>query len=197
MISFKGNTLRPQCVSPEKGPQMKRLLLMTVALGAVLSASQSAFAQLTSSDTQRFVVAVPRNVLITAPADILIVHDETDNDQVFPPQQWYVRGNVITGVTTTFTVTQPFTHSFVPATYRDAQIDLAIASTLGPAVWSVGTASDVTNYGGGDNSATVQISSNFVGHAFVDITVRFLTVAFSQVLAGDYDTFVVGTVTEN
>jgi hypothetical protein len=176
---------------------MKRLLLMTVALGSVLSASQSAFAQLTSSDTQRFVVAVPRNVLITAPADILIVHDETNADQVFPPQQWYVRGNVITGVTTTFDVTQPFTHSFVPATYRDARIDLAIASTLGPAVWTVGTASDQTNYGAGDNTATVQIASNFVGHAFVDLTVTFLTVDFSQVLAGDYDTFVVGTVTEN
>jgi hypothetical protein len=166
-------------------------------LGAVLSASQSAFAQLTSSDTQRFVVAVPRNVLITAPADILIVHDETNADQVFPPQQWYVRGNVITGVTTTFDVTQPFTHSFVPGTYRDARIDLAIASTLGPGIWNVDIGTDATDYAAGDNTATVQVSSNMVGHAFVDLTVTFITVAFAEVLQGDYDTFVVGTVTEN
>jgi hypothetical protein len=36
-----------------------------------------------------------------------------------------------------------------------------------------------------------------VGHAFVDLTVTFITVAFAEVLQGDYDTFVVGTVTEN
>ena len=94
-------------------------------------------------------------------------------------------------------VTQPFTHSFVPATYRDARIDLAIASTLGPAVWNVDVGTDVTNYAAGDNTARVQVSSNFVGHAYVDLTVSFITVAFPQVLAGDYDTFVLGTVSEN
>ena len=175
---------------------MKRFLLLA-AVGAVVCSSQSAFAQLQSTDTQRFVVAVPRNVLITAPADILIVHDETDNDQVFPPQQWYVRGNVVTGVTTTFEVTQPFIHSIDPAFERDAQIDIAIASTLGPASWNVDVASDVTDYAAGDDQALTQISSNFVGHAFVDVTVTFRTVAFAQILAGDYDTFVLGTVTEN
>lgn len=175
---------------------MKRLLMLA-AVGAVLCSTQSAFAQLTSSDTQRFVVAVPRNVLITAPADILIVHDESDSDQVFPPQQWYVRGNVVTGVTTTFDVSQPFIHAIDPTFQRDAQIDIAIASTLGPALWNVDVASDVTDYQNGVNTAQTQISSNFVGHAYVDVTVTFRTVAFAQILAGDYDTFVVGTVTEN
>jgi len=176
---------------------MKRLLMLA-AVGAVLCSSQSVFAQkLTSTDTHRFVVAVPRNVLITAPVDILIVHDGTDNDQVFPPQTWYVRGNVTTGVTTTFRVTQPFIHSIDPTFMRDAQLDIAIASTLGPASWNVDVPTDVTNYATGDNDATVQISSNFVGHAFANLTVTFKTVAFAQVLAGDYDTIVTGTVTEN
>jgi hypothetical protein len=175
---------------------MKRFLMLA-AVGAVLCSSQSAFAQLTSTDTQRFVVAVPRNVLITAPADILIVHDETDNDQVFPPQQWYVRGNVVTGVTTTFSVNQPFIHSIDPTFQRDARLDIVIASTLGPAVWNVDVASDVTDYQNGDNTALTQVSSNFVGHAYVDLTVTFRTIAFAQILAGDYDTIVTGTVTEN
>jgi hypothetical protein len=176
---------------------MMKRFLMLAAVGAVLCSSQSAFAQLTASDTQRFVVSVPSAVAITAPADILIVHDLTDNDQVFPPQQWYVQGNVFTGVTTTFSVAAPFTHTINPAFQRDARLDIAIASTLGPALWNVDVPTDATDYQNGDNNALVQISSGAVGHAYADLTVTFQTIAFAQVLAGDYDTIVTGTVTEN
>lgn len=177
---------------------MRRFLLFALALGACFSFSQVAHAQLqTDTDSQRFIVVVPGNVQIIAPADILIIHDGTDNDQVFPTQQWEVRGNVFTGVTTTFEVMQPFIHSIDPTLLRDAQLDIAIASTLGPAVWNVDTATDATDYLSGDNDAVVQISSGFVGWAFADLTVTFRTVLFSQLMAGSYETTVVGTVTEN
>ena len=124
---------------------MKRFLLVSTAVTACLFASRTAHAQQTDTDSQRFIVAVPGNVQIIAPADILIVHDGTNADQVFPPQQWEVRGNVLLGVTTTFEVMQPFVHSIDPALMRDAQLDIAIASTLGPAIWNVAIASDFTD----------------------------------------------------
>ena len=178
---------------------MRRSLLVAVALAGCVSASSVAEAQFqTDTDSQNFIVAVPGNVQIIAPADALIVHDQTDNDQVFPVQQWDVRGNVLTGVTATFQVAQPFIHSIDPTLMRDAELDVAIGSTIGPAVWSVGgTGNDVTDYINGDNDASVSVNSTFVGHALIDLTVTFRTVAFAQVMAGSYDTTVIGTVTEN
>ncbi len=176
---------------------MRRLTLLTVAAVGSLLIPQLAEAQQTDSASQRFIVSVPGNVQIIAPVDAFLVHDESNADQVFPPQQWQVRGNVTTGVTTTFEVQTPFVHSLDPAELADAQLDISIASTLGPAIWTVNTATDATDYNGGDNDALVQISSAFVGWAFADLTVTFRTVAFAQLMAGSYETTVIGTVTEN
>ena len=177
---------------------MRRFLLFAIAFAGCLSVSRVAEAQLqTDTATQRFVVAVPGNVQIIAPPDILIVHDGSDFDQVFPPQLWEVRGNVLTGTTTTFEVLTPFVHSIDPTLLRDAQLDIAISTTLGPAVWVVNTPTDATDYLSGDNNALVQLSSGFVGWVFVDLTVTFRTVSFAALMAGTYETTVVGTVTEN
>ncbi len=177
---------------------MKRFLLISAAFAACLLASNAVQAQLqTATDSQRFVVAVPGNVQIIAPPDILVVHNGGNADEVFPPQLWEVRGNVVNGVTTNFEVMQPFVHSIDPTLMRDARLDIVISSTLGPANWIVSTASDVTDYQNGDNDALVQITSDFVGWAFVDLTVTFRTVAFAQLMAGSYETTVIGTVTEN
>ena len=181
---------------------MRRFLLFAVALAGCLSFSRIAEAQVlpqTDSCLQRYVIVVPGNVQIICPPDVLIVHDTLDADQVFPVQQWEVRGNVLTGVTTTFEVLTPFVHSITPADVRDVQLDVAIASTLGPANWTVDVASDSTNIAAGppDNDALVQISSDFVGWAFADLTVTFVDGSFGSLLAGTYETTVIGTVTEN
>ncbi len=180
---------------------MRRFLPFTVALAGCLSASRVAEAQQTDTDSQRFIISVPGNVQIIAPGDILIAHDGMDANQVFPVQQWEVRGNVLNGVTTTFEVMQPFVHSIDPTNFRDVQLDIVIASTLGPPItnWTVNVASDITDAFNGppDNDALVQISSDFVGWAFVDLTVTFVDGSFAGLMAGTYETTVVGTVTEN
>ena len=117
---------------------MRRYLLFTAALAVFQFNAHVAHAQLqTDTDSQRFIVIVPGNVQIIAPPDVLIVHDTTNTPQVFPVQQWEVRGNVLTGVTTTFEVMTPFAHFSNPADttlWRDADLQIAIASTLGPAI---------------------------------------------------------------
>jgi len=187
--------------STQEGFPMKRVICVFLALAGYLFATRAAEAQAPpqqqATDSQRFVLSVPGNVQIIAPADILIVHDTMNQDQVFPVQQWEVRGNVVEGVTTTFEVMQPFVHSVDPLETRDAQLDIVIASTLGPANWTLDIPSAATNIGGSVPDAMVQISSDFVGWAWVDLTVTFVDNNFAALMAGTYETTVVGTVTEN
>lgn len=166
------------------------LAALTVLLGAV-----SAEAQVTAS--QKFTVTVPTNIDITAPSDVAITHDESDNDQAFPAQQWNVRGNIAAGVSVSFSTDQAFTHTTDSSFQRDAKLDLALASSDGPAVWSVGVASDTTDYANADGQATVQASSDGVGSAAFDLSVTFITDTFGSFAAGDYETTVTGTVTAN
>lgn len=164
------------------------LLVLSVAAG-------SASAQTTAS--QKYRVKVPTNISITAPGDIEINHDETDNDQTFPAQQWEVKGNVLAGVSVSFTTGSAFTHTTDASFKRDASLGLSVASNSGPASWSIDQASDQTDYVNADEEATVMASSDGVGRATFDLAVSFITDEFGTFAAGDYDTTVTGTVTAN
>ena len=172
-----------------------RKLLASLVVALVAFSTVDAFAQATASQT--FTVRVPTNISITAPANILINHDETDNNQPFPQQGWVVKGNTLTGVTVSFATNQAFVHTTNATFKRNAKLDLALGATLGPATWNITQATDTTDYANNDGVASVQANSNGVGRANFNLAVTFITDGFGSFAAGDYVTTVTGTVTAN
>jgi hypothetical protein len=147
--------------------------------------------------TQKFTVSVPQNIAITAPANASITHDETDNNQPFSPQAWTVRGNTLAGVNVSFATATPFVHTTDSSFKRNAKLDLAVASSQGPATWTVTKATDTTDYGGNDMNASVTATSNGVGRATMNVSVTFITDTFGTFAAGSYEATVTGTVAAN
>lgn len=171
---------------------MKTRILLVLAV--VLSPVAASFG---ATATQKFTVVVPANVSITAPADVVINHDETDNNQAFSNQQWTVKGNTLAGVSVSFSTNQAFTHTTDSSFKRDASLSLAEASHLGPASWTISQASDSTDYINSDGVATVAASSNGVGRATFNLGVSFIGGTYGAFAAGNYETVVTGTVTAN
>lgn len=171
---------------------MKKLLTIAIAL---IPAS-NLFAQTAS---QKFTVNVPANISITSPSDVVITHDESDDDQAFAPQTWTVKGNTLAGVNVSFSTDQAFTHTTDSSFKRDAQLGLSLSSSNGPATWTIGTASDTTDYANAtpDEVATVAASSDGVGSADFDLAVTFITDTFGSFASGAYETTVTGTVSSN
>jgi len=172
---------------------MKNLLAIAIAI-TLLSTSNLA-AQTTAN--QKFTVTVPASISITAPADVTLTHNETDDDQSFPSQSWVVRGNTLAGVNVSFATGSAFIHTTDSSFERDAQLDLAINNSTGPATWTVGIASAVTDHDNSIGVATVSASSDGVGSANFDLDVTFITDTFGSFAAGDYETTVTGTVSSN
>ena len=174
---------------------MKTFSLTRFAVLSVLIGSATTV--MAQTDSQKFTVVVPSNLSITAPADISITHDESDADQTFATQQWVVKGNELNGVSVSFATDQAFKHSTEPTYKRNVKLDLSVASSLGPATWSISQATDTTDYIGADEVATVAASSNGVGRATFDLAVTFITDSFGTFASGNYETTVTGTVTSN
>ncbi len=176
---------------------MKKYLVSAFALVAVLSLTSTSYAQTSATASQTFTVRVPANVSITAPSNVLINHDTTDTNQVFPNQSWSVKGNVQNGVSVSFATNHAFVHTTDSSFKRNAKLDLAVASSTGPATWTVTKATDTTDYATSANVASVTASSNGVGKASFNLGVTFITDVFGTFAAGDYATTVTGTVTAN
>ncbi len=140
---------------------------------------------------------MPQSISISAPTTASLTHNQTSDNQAFPAQTWTVRGNTLAGVTVQFGTSTPFVHATNSDFKRDAKLDLALGTVQGPAVWTVTTASDTTNYGGNDNAAQVAAASNGVGRANFNLTVTFLTADYDSLAAGNYGLTVTGTVAAN
>ncbi|TWT76440.1 hypothetical protein CA13_69340 [Planctomycetes bacterium CA13] len=167
----------------------------TLAALFVFASTSTAMGDTTAS--QKFTINVPTAISITAPSNVSITHDETENDQAFPAQPWVVRGNSLAGVTVSLSTTKAFTHITDTTAKRNAQLGLSVASQEGAANWTVTTPTDVTDYATNDGVATVQATSNGFGRATLDVAVSFVTDGFGTFAAGDYETTVTGTVTSN
>ena len=172
-------------------------MYLKYALAALLFASSAATAMAATTASQKFTVNVPSNISITAPPNISITHDESDNDQSFAAQLWTVKGNTLNGVSVSISTGSHFQHTTDTGSKRDAQLDLSVNSSVGPAAWTTPQASDVTDYANNDGVATVQAASDGVGRADLDLVVTFITDGFGTFAAGDYETTVTGTVTAN
>jgi hypothetical protein len=173
---------------------MKKVWILAVAVALV--PVSDLFAQ---TGSQKFTVNVPSSISITAPADVALTHDESDNNQAFPAQSWGVSGNTQAGVNVSFSTAQAFTHTTDSSYKRDVELSLALGNAIGAATWTVGTASDTTDYANAtpDEVATVAASSDGVGAADFDLSVTFITDTFGSFAAGAYETTVTGTVSSN
>lgn len=150
-----------------------------------------------TSGNQSYKVIVPTSISISAPAAVTITHDQSNAAQPFPPQPWVVKGNIRNGVNVTFTTGSAFVNKDDATQKRDAKLTLAIGDTAGSGAWTLGTATDKTNYLQSDEVAQVTASSNGVGRANLNLTVEFETVEFGLFAAGEYSTVITGTVTAN
>jgi hypothetical protein len=169
---------------------------IAIAIASIIVCSAgSAMAQTTAS--QKFRVVVPTNISIVSPPLASITHNETDANQVFPPQEWVVRGNSSAGLAVSFETQSAFTHTVDPNFKRNAIITLAVGSSTGPASWTVTKSTDQTDYAASDEVASVQASSNGVGRATLNVGLSFITDSFGTFASGDYETTVVGTVSAN
>lgn len=168
--------------------------LKTLALVVLVSiAANTASAQ---TAQQAFKVVVPTGLSITAPAAAQITHNESNDEQPFPAQEWIVKGNAPAGLNVTFATQDTFKHT--SGNYqRNARLSLGLGATQGPATWQVTKATDVTDYATSDQVADVTASSNGVGRANLALTVAFVTEEFGVFAAGDYDMTVIGTVAAN
>ena len=175
--------------------KFSRVISAFAAVTILAISASSSFAQTTA--TQSFTVVVPQSLAITAPANISLNHDLTNNNQSFAAQSWNVRGNTTTGLSVNFAVAQPFTNTTNNAFMRDVQLGLATGATTGPATWSVTKATGSTNYAAGTQTANVAATSNGVGSANMLLSVTFLTGDVTTIAAGNYVTTVTGTVTAN
>ena len=170
---------------------LKKLGLSLFAFAALIGfVCDSAMAQ----STQVYKVIVPSSVSIVAPMAVSLTHNETDAPQTFPAQAWAVKGNSLNGVNVSFATTEPFVHALDNTFKRNAKLDLAVGTVAGPASWTVGVASDTTNYVNNDGVAQVTASSNGVGRANMNLTVSFITEEYGIFAAGDYLTTVTGTI---
>ena len=123
---------------------MKMNLLAIAALIAGVCYVGEASAQ--STATQKFTVSVPSSISITAPSNVALTHDQSDNNQAFPAQVWTVKGNSQNGVSVVFATNQAFTHTSNNAFKRDAKLDLSLGAKQGPANWAITKATDTTNF---------------------------------------------------
>ena len=175
---------------------MRRKFICFAAFAA-LCGGFATTASANNSAQQGFTVVVPQSISITAPAAVSLTHDQTDNPQAFPAQQWVVRGNSREGVNVSFATATPFTHVDDDTFKRNAQLSLALGTVQGPATWTVDVNNDQTDYVNNDNAALVSASSDGVGRATFNLSVTFVTGEFGEFAAGDYLTTVVGTVAAN
>ncbi len=168
-----------------------------IAFVALFVATTAGTAMGQTTASQKFTVTVPSAISITAPANVAVTHDQSENNQAFPNQPWVVRGNSLAGVTASFSTTQAFRHLVDPTARRNASLGLSVNTSVGAAAWTVSQPTDTTDYATNDGIATVQVSSNGFGRATLDLAVSFVTDGFGTFPAGDYETTVTGTVTSN
>ena len=173
---------------------MKRFAQIAAFLLLALGFSQSANAQL---QTEIFEVTVLNSISLIAPPAAAIVHDNSDNNQVFPVQNWIAHTSGLTGATVTLEAQGPFVNALDSNFQRDIRMDLAITSTDPLANWVVTSASDQTDYSGNVQTATVAAQSSGAGLGQLGLTVTFVETDYSSLAAGAYLTTVAGTITSN
>ncbi len=147
-----------------------------------------------TAGSQTFRLAVPSSSTVTPPLDQVITAIAIDSDQVFAPQTWIVQGNGMEGIVVDFGVQYAFRHTEDPTYKNDASLQVSITSTTGVANWTVNKATDATNVNLNDEEASVQIGSDGVGVANVELNVTFKYDPQRVLAAGPYELTLMSTI---
>ncbi|NND98863.1 MAG: hypothetical protein HKN47_16215 [Pirellulaceae bacterium] len=166
------------------------------AITAWICFPASANAQLTTG-SETFAVTVLSSLSIVAPPAAAINHDTTDNDQVFPVQNWTAHSTELLGANVTLEAQSPFVNLLDDSFVRDAKLDLAITSSDASAGWTVNVASAATSYATGVETASVVAQSSGPGLGLLGLTVTFVETDYSSLASGAYTMTVVGTIASN
>ena len=175
---------------------MLRYIAALTTLLALVALPSSAQAQLTTGN-QIYTVTVLSTMSIVAPAPAVLVHDTSDNDQVFPVQNWIAHTTGLVGANVTLVAQTPFINALDGDFQRDAKLDLAITSSDSTAGWAVTVDSDQTDYLSESNTATVSAASSGPGLGQLGLTVTFVETGYSSLAAGAYLMTVAGTIASN
>ncbi len=99
------------------------------------------------------------------------------------------------GIVVDFGVQYAFRHTDDPTLKNDASLDVAIVSTTGVANWTVNKATDSTNVDLDDEAASVQIASDGVGVANVELNLVFKYDSQRMLASGPYTLTLMSTIT--
>ncbi len=170
------------------------LLPLGLIIGIVFSLAMvtSAFAQ--SSASQRFRVAIPSSSFVTPPVDTEISAEVVEGNQLFAPQIWEIEGNSTSGLVVDFAVEYAFRHVNDPTMKNNASMQVSVLSTNGPANWSLVHASDATDVSQEDEAAYVQVTSDGVGAATVQLDVQFVYDPLVMLAEGSYELVVISSI---
>ena len=151
-----------------------------------------------AQDSTDYTVVVPAAMSLEAlrgPA--VAVHPLTTANVVLTDSRWRARSSSPTGSTVVFQTDHSFWNQEDPAFKRDAIIRLTQLQGPPQGGWTINVAQDQTNYAGGDEVATVSMSSTAAGMQMVRMEVEFITGDLPSLRTGDYLLTVIGTITQN
>lgn len=143
--------------------------------------------------SQSFRVTVPASAQVVAPPAAAILHDLATAAQHFPLQTWSLQTNSPSGLVAEFSVNESFVNASDHAVKSDAELSIRVAATKGPGRWTTTQYLDHTSHAVGDNDAVVQVTSNAMGNADIELQVRFLNETI-ELPVGEYFTTVYCTL---
>ena len=167
-----------------------------VLLGIVFCVFISGEVKGQDSHSQFYTVSVADGISITAPGGVVIAHDLTLSNQVFPEQTWTAYTTNTAGATVSLTLTK-FQHQTFSFFNHNSRIRLRIAQSDPTANWVTIVDRDRT-FGGffsSGDTAVVSAESFGPGAGELGITVSFLQGGLGFVISGSYVATLTGTIT--
>lgn len=124
-------------------------------------------------------------------------HDGQDAPQVFDQERWtIIAPTQQRGVTVQWSC-EPFRLVNDPNTAVDAHLSIEITKSNRGVLWVESIPQSRTDFRMGQLEALVMVESNDSGVAQAGLTVTFLGDEVPLLVAGEYETTVIGTITEN
>ena len=174
----------------ESRVRFARLLILSVCTFAVCLASSKADAQ----DKQQFRVIVRDAISLHSPGDVVISHDRTNTNQVFPEQSWTAYTTNMNGASVDFTFGK-FIHENFRFFRRNARVDLRVINSDPLANWLVTVGSAQTTGYFGNTLVTVSAESFGSGAGELGLTMSYLEFNPGFLAGGNYISTVVGQIT--
>jgi len=126
-----------------------------------------------------------------------IDHDGQDAPQVFDAERWTIVALIQRRGVTVQWACEPFRLVSDPSAAVDAQLSIEITKSNRGTRWVESIPQARTDFRMGNLEALVMVESDDAGVAQAGLTVTFLGDEIPLLMAGEYETTVIGTITEN